>query len=69
MKLVEGDFKRHSNAVYAPSEAWVQDGTLAHNIVFNRKFDSKRLAEVISMCALSDEFEENSYISTTVRLS
>ena len=41
----------------AAQEAWIQHATVRDNILFGRKYDSKRYEAVVYACALNDDLK------------
>jgi len=42
---------------YVPQQAWLQSNTLRHNVLFNRKYNEWRYADVIRSCALLPDLD------------
>uniref|UniRef100_A0A182S9W8 ABC transmembrane type-1 domain-containing protein n=1 Tax=Anopheles maculatus TaxID=74869 RepID=A0A182S9W8_9DIPT len=57
LELDEGRLEINGNLSYAPQEPWLFEGTVKNNIVFTEDYQEKRYREVVSVCALEQDFQ------------
>lgn len=64
MKLISGEIEANKGQVnvngsvsYATQEPWIFDTTVRQNILFTEDYDAKRYAQVVDVCALSDDLK------------
>jgi ABC-type multidrug transport system fused ATPase/permease subunit len=52
MERVRGRVQVHGRVAFVPQQAWIQNQTVRHNIIFDRKFDEYFYGRVLDACAL-----------------
>ena len=53
-----GFYKRPVNAAYVSQEAWIYDGTVEENILFNRPLDNETFERCIEACCLKEDLDQ-----------
>jgi len=55
---IDGEFNKiRSKVSYVPQQAWILNGTLKENVLFESRYDSERFATCIRDCALTRDIE------------
>ncbi|KAI0214567.1 Multidrug resistance-associated protein 1 [Lamellibrachia satsuma] len=57
MSRIKGSINVKGSVAYVPQQAWLQSNTLRNNILFNRKYNEWRYADVIRACALLPDLD------------
>lgn len=52
LPVSSGDIHLNGSVGYVSQQPWVFSGTLKENILFGKKYETKRYEEVIKACAL-----------------
>lgn len=57
MDKLSGRVNTSGKIAYVSQQAWIQNATLQHNILFGKPMDRKRYNQVIDACALKPDLE------------
>ncbi|XP_048129679.1 ABC transporter C family member 13 isoform X2 [Rhodamnia argentea] len=52
MRLICGSISSVGSVAYVPQVPWIMSGTLCENVLFGKKYDSKRYSDTLQACAL-----------------
>ena len=56
MQKFDGKINIFGETAYAPQLAWIQNATIKDNILFGRPYEKAFYDQVVSACALIDDF-------------
>lgn len=66
LKSSQGQIHINGKISYASQEPWLFTGTVRNNILFGQPYDNVRYQNVVSVCALTKDFEQLPYGDKTL---
>lgn len=54
--FVEGDIKLNGKIFYVAQEPWIFSSTIKQNILFGKKYEKNKFAEIVNVCALKEVY-------------